>query len=253
MKHISQMNKNKIDYEKSELEKFQTINPMLSSAKTKELSFTDYTLSIPKPKYDEDIYHVLQTANFLNNLAPKVMPEYNFNLEEINGESFYKPDGSLLLIREWDSDVIRDYYASSDKKSVYQILEHDKKTGRLRIKIEPMNRDKGRLEASITIFDDKVNNKYIIMQLSHGGIVNNISEFTGKGKSFQTLFRNPETFKPVRYLEGKDDSDEGFVMLDCLFNDNNEVVRIKKFTNKKEFDISYTKESKNITVKTKSS
>ena len=253
MKNISRDRLRIQELEKSGIENLQTVNPMLSTVKAQELSISDYTQSMPRPKYDEDIHYVLKTANFLNNLAPRIMPEYNFNIDEINGESYYKPDGSLLLIREWDSDVVRDYYALPDGKNVYQILEHDKKTGRLRIKIEPLHRDSSKLEASITIFDDKINNKYVIMQLSHGGVVNNISEFTGKGKSFQTLFRNPDTFKPIRYLEGKEDPENGFTMIDCLFNENNEIARIKKFTNKKEVNINYTEDHKNITVKTKTS
>ena len=43
-----------------------------------------------------------------------------------------------------------------------------------------------------------VNNKYILMQLTEDGYVNNISEFTGKGKSFRTLYRNIQTFKDVK-------------------------------------------------------
>ena len=78
----------------------------------------------------------------------------------------------------------------------------------------------------------KVNNKYIIIQLSEGGYVNNISEFTGKGKSFQTLFRNIDTFKPARYLEGKDGKENGFEMVDCIFDSEGHIARIKKYSNK---------------------
>ena len=97
----------------------------------------------------------------------------------------------------------------------------------------------------------KVNKKYIIIQLSEGGVVNNISEFTGKGKSFQTLFRNIDTMKPARYLEGRDSKESGFEMIDCLFGAEGQVVRIKRFSNKKEVNIEYTDVSKNITVKSK--
>lgn len=250
MKNTSREKIENRESKESGIERFKTINPMQITSKKDNISLDNYTQTLPRPKYDEDIYSILQTVKFLNNLAPKIMPEYNFNLSEINGETYYKPDGTLLLIREWDSDVVRDYYASKDGKTVFQILEHDKKTGRLRIKIEPPHREKSN-KVSITIFDDKINNKYIIMQLSQGGVVNNISEYSGKGKSFQTLFRNPNTMQPVRYLEGKDDTENGFTMLDCLFNNDNEIVRIKKYTSKKEIDINYTKNSKNIIVKTK--
>ena len=82
------------------------------------------------------------------------------------------------------------------------------------------------------------------------GYVNNISEFTGKGKSFQTMFRNIETFKPARYLEGKD-TENGFEMVDCIFGSDGNIVRIKRYSNKKEVNIEYTEKTKNITVKAK--
>ena len=189
-------------------------------------------------------------------MAPIRMPEYNFNLDEINGERYYRPDGTLLLVREYDSDVIRDYYATTADEdcefTISRILEHEKTSGRLRSKIEPITRKGSRLKTNITLFDLKVNNKYIIIQLSEGGIVNNISEFTGKGKSFQTLFRNIDTLKPARYLEGKDNKETGFEMIDCIFDSEGHVARIKRFSNKKEINIDYTEESKIITVKTKS-
>ena len=78
------------------------------------------------------------------------------------------------------------------------------------------------------------------MQLSEDGIVNNISEFTGKGKSFQTLFRNIETFKPARYLEGRDNKEEGFFMIDCIFDKDGNVARIKKYSSNKETCIGNT-------------
>jgi len=203
---------------------FQSSNPLSSQNLNNKSVLTDYTQSIKRPKFDQDIAEIVEVVRILNNMAPLRMPVYNFNIDEINGERFYKPDGNLLLVREWDSDVVRDYYASSDATTVTRILEHDKHSGRLRTKIEPITREGSRLNTNITIFDEKINNKYILMQLSDNGIVNNISEFTGKGKSFQTLFRNVETFKPVRYLEGKEDKENGFVMVDCLFDSNGAVA-----------------------------
>ena len=232
----------------------QSSNPMLSN-NDKDLALSNYIQTTSKQNYDKDVAEIVEVVRILNNMAPIRMPEYNFNLDEINGESYYKPDGTLLLIREYDSDVIRDYYATTEKDNceytVSRILEHDKISGRLRTKIEPICRKGSRLKTNITIFDLKVNNKYIIIQLADGGLVNNISEFTGKGKSFQTLFRNIETLKPARYLEGKD-KETGFEMLDCLFDMEGQIARIKCYSNKKEVSIDYTKDSKSITVKTKS-
>ena len=232
----------------------QLSNP-LSLKNGEGIALTDYSQSTPRQKYDKDIAEIIEVVRILNNMAPISMPEYNFNIDEINGERFYRPDGTLLLVREYDSDVIRDYYAKSKNEdceySVSRILEHEKKSGRLRAKIEPISRKSSKLKTNITLFDLKVNNKYIIIQLSEGGYVNNISEFTGKGKSFQTLFRNIDTFKPARYLEGKDGKENGFEMVDCIFDSEGHIARIKKYSNKKEINIDYTQDAKNVTVKTK--
>lgn len=232
----------------------QTSNP-LSISDNKDLAITNYVQVLPRQKYDKDLSEILEVVRILNNMVPIRMPSYNFNLNEINGDHYYKPDGTLLLVREYDGDVIRDYYVEFDssaaEQTISRILEHDKTTGRLRSRIEPIKRQGSRLKTNITIFDLKVNNKYIIIQLVEDGIVNNISEFTDNGKSFQTLFRNTETFKPVRYLEGRDNKDKGFGMVDCIFDSEGNVVKIKRYANKKEVTIDYTQESKNITVNAK--
>lgn len=233
---------------------FDLSNPLAVTKKTVSSVMDNYTQEINRPKYDSDIAEMIEVVRILNNLAPIRMPIYNFNLDEINGEYYYKPDGTLLLVREYESDIIRDYYAeTNDKKtnSVNRILEHDKKTGRLRTKIEPTIGHGKNLRINVTIFDLKVNNKYTLMQLTEDGYVNNITEFTGEGKSFQTLYRNIMTFKPARYIEGKDDKEVGFKMVDCIFDSNGGIARIKKYTSKKEVCIDYTDDKKTITVRTK--
>lgn len=231
-------------------------NPLSERLENHNNTICDYIQTLPRQQYDKDITEIIEIVRILNNLAPIKMPEYNFNIDEINGERYYKPDGSLLLIREYDTDLVRDYYiVEENEKSTFKIdriLEHDKMSGRLRAKIEPIDRQNSRLKTNITIFDSKINNKYTIIQLSEGGYVNNISEFTGKGKSFQTMFRNIETSKPVRYLEGRDNNDNGFEMIDCLFDASGKIVRIKRFTDKKEINIEYTENTKSISVKNKS-
>ena len=208
---------------------------------------------VSRPRYDGDIEKILEIVRILNNVSPVRMPEYNFNADEINGERFYKPDGTLLFIRDFDNDVIRDYYYNPNYKdpnySISRILEHDKNTGRLKIKIEPITRQGSKLKTNIAIFDDKIKSKYTIIQLSEGGIVNNISEFSGDGKSFQTLFRDIHTLKPVRYLEGKDDIENGFTMIDCIFTRNGDIARLKKYHNKKETVIDFSSGEKYISIK----
>ncbi|MBR2430082.1 hypothetical protein IKB17_01290 [bacterium] len=251
MKEFSEF---KLDIEKEKKtvkEDIQSSDPMSDRANV-DIMLKDYNQTIPRQKHDKDLSEILEIVRILNNMAPIRMPEYSFDINEINGEYYYRPNGSLLLVREYDSDVIRDYYASEQEDlgcTVSRILEHDKTTGRLKTKIEPIMRKGSRLKSSITIFDLKVNNKYIIIQLSEGGFVNNISEFTGKGKSFQTLFRNIDTLKPARYIEGKDDFEKGFEMIDCIFDSNGNIVKIKRFSGNKEVNINYSQESKNISVK----
>ena len=220
--------------------------------KTETNALTSYSHTTNRNQYDSDIVQILEVVRILDNVAPKRMPEYNFNADEINGERFYKNDGSLIFIRDLDSDVIRDYYYDSNavnpEHSISKILEHDKNTGRLRVKKEPITRAGSRLKSNIAIFDEKNNNKYTIIQLAEGGIVSNISEFSGNGKSFQTLFRNVQTLKPARYLEGKDNKDIGFSMTDCIFTESGEIARIKRYCNRKTINIDYTSTEKRITV-----
>ena len=232
----------------------QATNPLSVKAEPDSVALTDFSQEIPRPKFDKDISQIVEIVRILNNMAPIRMPIYNFNIDEINGDHYYKPDGTLLLVREEDNDIIRDYYVAEtpiDNISVSRILEHEKSSGRLRAKIEPITRKGSRLKVSITIFDIKINNKYTIIQLAEDGIVNNISEFSGVGKSFHTLFRNISTSKPVRYLEGKDSKESGFEMLDCIFDTNGNIVRIKRYSNKREVCIDYTENKKQISVKNK--
>lgn len=233
--------------------KVQTSNPLSMRTDVDSVALTEFSQETLRPKYDKDINDIIEVVRILNNMVPIRMPIYNFNIDEINGDRYYKPDGALLLVREEDTDVIRDYYAKTpiENVSIGRILEHDKNTGRLRTKIEPITRKGSRLKVSITIFDIKINERYTIIQLDEDGVVNNVSEFSGKGKSFKTLFRNPYSFKPVRYLEGKDSKEEGFEMVDCLFDSNGNVARIKRYNKKREISIDYTEDKKQITVKNK--
>ena len=229
-------------------------NPLTMRNYDNKKALNHYSQETKRQNYDRDIVEILEVVRILNNLAPMRMPVYNFNFNEINGEYYYRPDNTLLLIREYDSDIIRDYYIKengvNNEYSISRILEHDKLSGRLRSKIEPVNRGNN-IKTSITIFDQKLNNKYTLMQLTEAGYVSNISEFTDKGKSFQTLYRNLNNFKPARYLAGKDKKESGFSLIDCIFDAAGNIARIKKFYNKKEINIDYTETTKNITVKVK--
>ena len=81
-------------------------NPLKSKAVEQNTTLVNYTKTTQRPKFDEDIASTLEIVRILNNLAPIRMPIYNFNINEINGDYYYKPDGSLLFIREDDGDII---------------------------------------------------------------------------------------------------------------------------------------------------
>ena len=230
----------------------QFSNPLSGHPSAPSEGLGNYIQNLPRPKHDNDLLEILDAVKELNNMAPVSMPEYNFNANEINGEWYNLPDGKPLLVREYDSDVIRDYYISQDNKNLISyIKEHDKITGRLRVKIDPIIREGCRKRTNITIFDTNVKYKYTILQLSEGGIVSSITEFSGEGKSFRTLFRNVLTLNPVRYMEGKEDKENGFEMFDCVFDSEGRLARIRRYNNKREVNINYTDTTKSISVKTK--
>ena len=237
----------------SNFEYEQVSNPIESTVNTSISEITAYSQIMDKPKYDTDIAQIIEVVRILNNVAPISMPEYNFNIDEINGEHYYKPDGTLLLVRNIDNDVIRDYYYNphyTDRKySVSRIMEHDRTTGKLKLKIERTTNSSRCLKTSVAIFDEKISNKYVIINLTEDGIVSNFSEFSGNDKSFKTLFRNTHNYKPVRFIEGKNNKTSGFEMVDCLFTENGNVARIRRYTSKQEINIDYTETQKKVTVK----
>ena len=85
--------------------KVQTSNPLSMKAEIDSIALTDFSQETLRPKYDKDINDIIEVVKILNNLVPIRMPIYNFNIDEINGERYYKPDGTLLLVREEDNDV----------------------------------------------------------------------------------------------------------------------------------------------------
>ena len=145
------VNKQKNIINKSEeIESFSEISSPLAEKKVSEMALSNFSQEINRPKYDADLNEIIEVVRILNNLAPLKMPVYNFNVDEINGDRYYRPDDNLLLIREYDSDVIRDYYVSQKQDnspfSIKYILERDKNTGILRTKIEPLKRVNGEIK-----------------------------------------------------------------------------------------------------------
>ena len=78
--------KSSIENEKRTLKGgIQTSNPMAEKVNS-DLLLNDYTQTTPRQKYDQDIAEILEIVRILNNMVPTRMPEYSFDIEEINGE-----------------------------------------------------------------------------------------------------------------------------------------------------------------------
>ena len=76
-----------------------------------------------------------------------------------------------------------------------------------------------------------------MFQVEDNGTISSITEIFEKGKNFRTLFRNPETAIPERYIEALENKDGEFEVIDCRLNP--EVQEIKRTTAAKEVNIKY--------------
>ena len=68
-----------------------------STNSPKNVSVFKTHTSVNPSSINIDEASIKHMAGFLNNIAPKEMPIYNFNIDCVNGERYYKPDGTLLL------------------------------------------------------------------------------------------------------------------------------------------------------------
>ena len=55
---------------------------------------------------------------------------------------------------------------------------------------------------------------------------------TNEYMCFKTIFRNQETGKPTRYIEGHDGQDGVFEIKDYVFNELMEIVQTRTYKNK---------------------
>ena len=85
-----------------------------------------------------------------------------------------------------------------------------------------------------------------MFQVEDNGTISSITEIFEKGKNFRTLFRNPETAIPERYIEALENKDGEFEVIDCRLNP--EVQEIKRTT---AVNIKYENNQKIIDVKRK--
>ena len=237
-----------ISYNK-EVEKTESPNPLRLKANLNGLSsLSNYNQVLLKSSSDNDIQEIKNKVNFINNMAPqKLEVPYSFKKEDINGERIYNKDGSLALIREYDNEVIRDYYPEDNL--IKRVIERDKNTGAAIVQIEPQIKNGNTSKFNVTIFDEKINNRYTLLQVEEDGMISSITEFSGKGKSFRTLFINFYSLAPLRYLEAEDDETNEFLLTDCKFSSNGKICEIKKISASKEMKITYERNQKTVIVK----
>ncbi len=225
-----------------------TPNPLCQRADT---VLANYNQVLVKPKIDKDSAEVMNNVAYLNSITPmRFRLPQSFKIDEINGESFYNPDGTLAFISEYREDSIRNFYPAKEVKdariSVEMIEELDKETGRMIAKYEPAVRKEGTLKTNITVFDEKQNNKYILFQTEEDGLVESTTEFSGEGKSFRALMRNPDTTVPVRYMEMKENEAGELSVISCKFDRAGKLTEIKRSTASGEVLIQYDGETKTV-------
>ena len=229
----------------------QSPNPLRLKANLSSLTaLSNYNQVLLKPKFDKDSAEILNRVGEMTNISPdKLKLPYSFKLDEINGERIYAKDGRLKVIREYETDTVRQYYPADDNIHAGKILEIDKNSGTIVSKIEPVIQPDGTIKTNIIVFDGKINNKYTMFQVEDNGTISSITEIFEKGKNFRTLFRNPETAIPERYIEALENKDGEFEVIDCRLNP--EVQEIKRTTAAKEVNIKYENNQKIIDVKRK--
>lgn len=226
-------------------------NPLEQRADT---VLANYNQVLVKPKYDKDAAEIMNNVAYLNSITPmRFRLPQSFKIDEINGESFYNPDGTLACITEYRDDSIRNFYPpktiKDERITVERVEDVDKETGRIIAKYEPAIKQEGIIKANITVFDEKQNNKYILFQTEEDGLVESTTEFSGEGKSFRALVRDPDTTLPVRYMEMKENELGELSVTNCKFNSDGKLVEIKRNTASGEVLIEYDGENKIVEAK----
>ncbi len=227
-------------------------NPLRLKANLSSLSaLSSYNQISLRPKFDYDSMEILTKVDALSKLIPRdIKIPYSFNLNEINGERIYTKDDYLACVREYDNDTVRDYIPSKDGQKVVQIIERDRKNGMVISKIEKSHKENSEEKINVTIYDDKINDKYTMFQIQNTN-VSSITEFFANGKKFRTLTKDTYTNKPTRYMEAKETDNGEFVFTDAKLNSKGEVSEIKKVSSNKEVCIKYEGTQKIVDVKQK--
>ena len=214
-------------------------NPLRLKANLSSLSaMSSYNQVSIKPKFDYDSMEILTKVDALSKLIPHDMHiPYSFNPAEINGERIVAKDGSLACIREYDNDIVR-------------IIERDRQNGTVISKIEKTEKNNEEEKINVTVYDDKINDKYTMFQIENGSVAS-ITEFYANGKKFRTLVKDTYTNKPQWYMEAKEDEKGEVIFTDAKLNSKCEVIEIKNVSSNKEVCIKYEGTQKIIDVKQK--
>lgn len=226
-------------------------NPLRLKANLSSLAaLSSYNQVTTKPKFDYDSMEILTKVDALSKLIPQELNiPYSFNPNEINGERINSKDGKLLCIREYDNEIVRDYIPAKNGEKISQIIERDRQNGSIISKIEKVQKENEE-KINLTLYDEKINDKYIMYQITNGNI-GSITEFSANGKKFRTLIKDVYTNKPQRYMEAKEDEQGEFVFTDAKLSSNLNISEIKKISSNKEVCIRYEGANKIVDVKNK--
>ena len=129
------------------------------------------------------------------------------------------------------------------------IINPQNLNGSIISKIEKVKKENEE-KINLTVYDEKINDKYIMYQITHGNI-GSITEFSANGKKFRTLIKDVYTNKPQRYMEAKEDEQGEFVFTDAKLSSNLNISEIKKISSNKEVCIRYEGVNKIVDVKNK--
>lgn len=231
-------------------------NPL--SLKTNLTSLTtlaDYSYSqiLKKQKFDKDLAAILHRVEKLRKALPqKLEMPYCFTTSEVNGERVFDENNKLCLIKEYCSDFVREYYPAADnEKVIHKILERNKQTGEIISKIDRSLKNDESIKTTVIVFDENINNKYIMFQVEEDSMISSITDIYNNGREFQTLFINPITLLAEQYIESMETSNKGFVIINCKLKSDTEVENIKINTEEKDIFIEYNNNQKIIDVRRK--
>ena len=189
-------------------------------------------------KFDREISEILKNIKEMVYFHPKkINLPYSFLIQEINGERFFDENNNLILIREYETDSIREYYPAKDSNYISSIVETDKTTGEIISKIEPTIISNDEIKFSLIIFDQKINHKYTIYKVESSGVISSITDFFENNSHFRALLKNKNTSSPEKYIESKTNENGELEIVECKLNPL--IQEIKHTTSTKKISIRF--------------